>query len=105
MNIKITVFDDDCVEDRIPKDIKGFMVFIQNEIDKIPDEYKDSAEIRFEPVVEWDCPYLSLEITYMRPATDEELQDIERTNKNRQEYIKRYELEQLRILQERYKSP
>ena len=42
---------------------------------KIPLEYRHTAKIEIDAGTEWDYPYPEIRIRYLRPVTDEEIEE------------------------------
>ena len=50
-----------------------FLDFILDKVNKIPEEYADSATIEMYGTTNYDSGYINIEIYYTRPETQEEL--------------------------------
>ena len=56
-----------------PEDAKGCMAWFAAKLALIPEEYRDNARIEFDSIASYeDASYATIEITYVRPETDEE---------------------------------
>lgn len=75
-NKTIKVYEERGCSD-IPEKASEFMAFWQSKLDKIPDEFMDSARIKVEAETYYDCASLDVEISYTRPESDSEIESRE----------------------------
>jgi hypothetical protein len=61
----------------IPEKATEFMAFWQSKLDKIPDEFMDSARVEVEAESYHNGASLDVEISYVRPETDSEMESRE----------------------------
>ena len=71
-NIKIVVYDYNSYSDTIPELASEFLEFWQRKLEQIPAEYKSTAKIELDATSSYDCGQLLVEMSYLRPETDEE---------------------------------
>ena len=70
---KVTVFSD--TSPYFPSDPKEFMEYFQSKLDKVPNEFKDSARIEIDTDYCGDYSKITLDIFYFRPETSEEARE------------------------------
>lgn len=61
----------------IPKKASDFMAFWQTQLNKIPADFIDSAEIEIEATSGYDYATLDVDVTYVRPESDSEMKSRE----------------------------
>jgi hypothetical protein len=89
--VKVKVYEkDDFYE--VPSNAKEFILFFQEKIDLIPDQFKDSAFIEIDSRTYCDSSYINIDIHYFRPKTEEELQLDAENSARQQEQAKRRKL-------------
>jgi hypothetical protein len=91
-NKTIKVYEESGCYD-IPEKASEFMAFWQSKLDKIPDEFIDSARIEVEANSYYDSVTLDVEITYVRPETDGEMETRECQEKQRADRDKKRKIE------------
>ena len=62
-----------CDELRPPSKIFDFKQWLDEILERIPDEYQFSTEIDIGAIIGYDGPETTYEISYRRPETDEEM--------------------------------
>ena len=71
---------------------------------KIPLEYRHTAKIEIDACTEWDYPYPEIEIRYLRPVTDEEIEERRRCEEARKTIEEAGERRILEQLKKKYES-
>lgn len=56
-----------------PDGLLAFQGWLQKQIDKVPPEYREEAQIEFGRKMVYDCAYETIEISYCRPMTGAEI--------------------------------
>jgi len=88
----------------IPTKVKDLIEFLQEVVESVPESCRDSIELEYD----WEDDYGSTNVTsdlyYRRPPTAEELKAQEDRAKIHKSKTKAYELNQLAILQAKYKD-
>lgn len=79
-----------------------FLAFWQKYIDMIPEEFRNSARVELDAVSEWDSGYLEFKISYQRLETEEEARARAAHDETKAARTRRLEIEQLKMLQEKY---
>jgi len=67
----------------MPEKATEFMAFWQSKLDKIPAEFMGSARIEVEAESYYDSASLDVEISYVRPESDSEMESREYQDKQR----------------------
>lgn len=96
---RIMLLEKNAWSDEIPENAKEFVFFIQTQINKAPEEYRDRVEISFEYGAEYGA---DIEICYYRPKTQAEIEKekLERIEKAKQK--EENEKAELKRLQKKY---
>lgn len=101
-----TVFEKESIWLDIPKNPNEFIAYFKEKIDLIPKEFLDSAKIELYMDADYGDGIISLRIGYSRPETEKEESDrriSEKTDrKKRNDFVKKNELNQLKLLKEKY---
>ena len=100
INITKEVYTDEYAD--IPEKPDEFLAFWKDKIDRIPEEYRDSATIEVKGVDNYGDPGVKVTVSYVRPETDEEEDRRKRGNQETKDSIERRELEELRRLTKKY---
>jgi hypothetical protein len=75
--IKATVYKADTFRN-LPRNAEAFITFFQEKLNLIPEEFRSSATIDLETSPFYDSTEETLEVYYIRPETEEEIQARER---------------------------
>jgi hypothetical protein len=60
----------------LPEKLSDAIAWLQEKLESVPTEYRDSAKIEIDSVSSWeDSHYASIEISYRRPPTEAEIAD------------------------------
>ena len=98
-NKRVTVFDQEQYgDDWFPDKLVEAIAWLNGKLLEIPEEYRDTAKIDVDSV----SSYAHVEIVYTRPETDEEADYRIKVENQRQENIRRSELETLNRLKAKY---
>src|SRR5579864_1132178 len=58
----------------LPEKLSDAIAWLQEKLEIVPNEYRDSAKIEIDSVSSWkDSHYASIEISYQRPPTEAEI--------------------------------
>ncbi len=79
-----------------------FIKLIQDNVVSIPAEYRESAKVDFNMESDYGSEYCYLEISYLRPETDQEEAERIQREAARHELVKARELRELQALQAKY---
>jgi hypothetical protein len=86
-----------------PKKLTEFLEWLNKHVAQIPKEFIASAEIEFDSVSDYgDGHYAAIEISYMRPETDEEMSERQNSMRRAQQRQQAEELELLHRLKQKY---
>lgn len=86
-----------------PEDAAGFLAWLQEKLSKIPPEHMASAKVEIDSASSYeDSHYASLEITYWRPETDEEMAWRQEEIRRQEEMRRARDLDLLAHLKARY---
>ena len=105
--VKVVVFDNLEYDgtDWPPQGAAGFMAWFWGKLESVPTEYLEAARIEVTPVPGYEgASHVNIEISYMRPETDEEGRQTEDVLRARAEATRKRELETLARLQAKYGS-
>ena len=89
-------------DDWPPQNAKKFIEWLTDKFNKIPEQYKDNANIYFGSETSYDQELATIEMSYFRQETDEEIQKKENQNKIKKEELVMTELEEYRRLTTKY---
>jgi len=81
--------------DWMPGNLSKAIGFLQNYLNEIPADFRDSAKIEISSSIDYDSTTEDMRIYYTRPATEEEIAKRMRTEILRYEQQKRWAEEQL----------
>lgn len=86
-----------------PSDLVEFVQWANDTLKQVPLEYRDTARIYFE----WVCGYdddkiIEVQVSYLRPETDEEMAAREKLHAEHMEMLREHELATLRKLLAKY---
>jgi predicted Zn-dependent protease with MMP-like domain len=84
----------------VPDKLDKFIEFLQKHLDTVPEEFKKSVNI--EIISEYDDYYTSLNISYMRLETDDELNASLKRVEETKRKLEAHERETLKRLKEKY---
>lgn len=72
---RVTVFSHERYDGEwMPEGLADAIAWLNDKLESIPAEYRDSATIEIDSVSSWeDSHYASITITYTRPETDDEV--------------------------------
>lgn len=88
-----------------PTDAAGALAWFRAKLDDIPAEFRDGAKIEFDSLGRYDSTYATIEISYVRPETDEEEAQREQWAAAQAERRRAEELRMLATLQAKYGAP
>ena len=104
MNAKEIVYDNSDINDvlHLPTNLKECIEWLQERIESIPEQFRDSAEIEMDVYEEYGCPYQTYIIQYERPETKEERTRRRSIENMHKAEVRRVELNNLKRLKEKY---
>ena len=70
--------------------------------EKIPEEYREKARCCIDAYTEYEDAYPSIEVWYTRPATQEEIAEVEKKAKQKKRFIEAEERRKLKELMAKY---
>jgi len=97
----ISVYHETDCED-IPENGKQFIEFFQDLLEKVPVEFKDSAEISIEAVEDYGDIEMNVQVYYIRPETNKEYDIRIKDQQNRIAFREKADKLTLKRLQEKY---
>lgn len=86
----------------LPETAVGFIATLQEQLEEIPERYRNEAEIEIEPRNNHGDPWAELRITYYRLETDEEEATRLKEEEEKGVRLRLQELELLRTLKKKY---
>jgi len=106
MNTNVLVYEsDEYCSDFPPTNLQEFVLFFNEMLRNIPEQYKDSAEIEVSSEGYYgESPYAAIKVSYERPETEEEKKEREKRERSQKLSQKERELAELERSKKKYES-
>ncbi len=97
----VFLYDNDNVYE-LPSTINKFIIFLNDLIKDVPEEFQEKVEIEFTPFESYGELEVRLTIFYERPMNKEELDTLKEQEQNKADEMEDDELKELSRLQAKY---